>query len=87
MTMRWMALLVANAVVLGVLGLYRASEAQPNRNPLPFANDVEQRFEIIAQLQKINQQLAEQNALLRSGKLRVVVELPNPAGPHDLPRP
>ncbi len=71
---RWTALLVGNVVMLCVLGFYGNSQAQPNEPNLPFANAVEQRIEIINQLKELNVQLKEQNALLRSGKLKVVID-------------
>lgn len=72
---RWTLLLALCAVGLGVLSLYRSTEAAPPVAQLPFANSVEQRFEIINQLKETNALLREQNALLRSGKLRVQVEV------------
>lgn len=69
----WSMLLTVNVVSLCVLGFYGRSDAAPKSANEPFANSVEQRFEIIRQLQQINDQLKEQNALLKSGKLRVVV--------------
>ena len=72
---RWMALLVANAVALCMLGFYGSSSAQlaqPAPN-LPFANQVEQTDEIIQQLKQLNLLMKEQNNLLRSGRLQVVV--------------
>lgn len=71
---RWLALIISNVVILCVLGFYGTSQAQPNEPNLPFANAVEQRVEIINQLKQLNEQLKEQNALLRSGKLKVVVD-------------
>lgn len=76
---RWAALVAANVVCLCVLGFYQMSDAAPRqeKNAPPFANAVQQRFDIIAELRETNKLLAEQNALLRSGKLRVVIELPD----------
>lgn len=71
---RWLALIISNVVILCVLGFYGTSQAQPNEPNLPFANAVEQRVEIINQLKQLNEQLKEQNALLRSGKLKVVID-------------
>ncbi len=54
---------------------------QSNNGELPFANSVVQRFDMIDQLKQINAQLKEQNALLRSGTVRVLVSLdPQAAG-------
>jgi cell division protein FtsB len=77
---RWMPVLALNFVGLCVLGLYSPSGAQPPDN-LPFANSVEQRQEMIAQLKQINALLKEQNALLKSGRLAVVVVEPPAAVP------
>jgi hypothetical protein len=70
---RWTFLVMFNVAALSVLGLYRASSAQaPQVNP-PFANAVDQQAEIINQLKEVNRQLRDQNALLRSGALHVVI--------------
>ena len=71
-------LAITGAILLCVLGLYRPSTAadpessQPNQ---PFANSVEQRAEMIEQLKAVVAELKEQNALLRSGKLKVLVSI------------
>lgn len=69
----WTALLATNVVSLGMLGFYQTTTAAPPQNPEPFANAVQQRFEMIDALRDISSQLKEQNALLRSGKLEVVI--------------
>ncbi len=76
------ALGAAVAVLCGVLSLYRATDAAP-RAEAPFGNALEQRLRQIEELQAIrdllkaqNAMLKEQNALLSSGKLQVVVTLP-----------
>jgi len=56
-----------------VLGFYQTSAAAPRQAPRQFANPVEQTFEVINQLKQLNALMKEQNQLLRSGKLRVVV--------------
>jgi hypothetical protein len=62
---------VAMGLVLSVLGFYGSSIAQvPNA---PFGNAVELQGEIINQLKLLNASVKEQNALLRSGRLQVVV--------------
>ena len=71
---RWGALLLANAVVWCVLGLHEASFAAPQGAQPPFANAVEQRAETNRQLAEIAGLLKEQNAMLRSGKLTVIVQ-------------
>ena len=58
---------------LCVLGLYETSSAAPRGDNEPFANSVEQRAEMIVQLREISALLKEQNALLKSGQLTVVV--------------
>ncbi len=47
----------------------------PPEESQPFANSVEQRAEMISQLKEIVAELKEQNALLRSGNLKVLVSL------------
>ena len=70
---KWMALLSLNVALWCVLGFYSSMSAAPQRGQPPFANSVEQRAEIVRQLQELNASLKEQNALLRSGKLQVVI--------------
>jgi hypothetical protein len=72
----WLALLGANALFCCVLGFYEMSDAAPPAMNQPFANSVEQRVDMVAQLKEINTQLKELNALLRSGNLQVVVREP-----------
>jgi hypothetical protein len=75
---RFVALLVVNVLGWCMLTLHQTGAAPnpPGTATPPFANSVEQRFETIDQLKQINAQLKEQNAFLRSGALRVIVELP-----------
>jgi len=77
LTNRWSLLLIANALAWCMLLFYQATIAAPPGKPqdgrLPFANPVAQRNEMIEQLRQMNQQLQEQNALLKSGRLTVVV--------------
>jgi hypothetical protein len=70
---RWVALLLANTVAWCVLGLHQATVAAPQSGQPPFANAVEQRAETNRQLAEIAALLKEQNAMLRSGKLNVIV--------------
>jgi len=72
----WLFPLVAVAATWGVLSFYQSSSAQQRGATQPFANSVEQRMEMISHLKSIEQLMREQNELLRSGKLKVVVELP-----------
>ncbi len=58
-------LVVLNVVALSVLALYGTSAAAPREAPQPFANAVEQRFEIIRELKQLNALVKEQNELLR----------------------
>ncbi len=78
---RWLVVAVAAALIFGVLSLYQASDAAPRQQP--FGNSLEQRQEQIALLTEISELLKQQNALMRehnallsSGKLQVVVTLP-----------
>lgn len=72
----WMLLIGANALCCVVLSFYRTSDAASQKSPPPFANAVEQRFEMVRELKEIKQLLKEQNALLRSGQLQVTVREP-----------
>lgn len=73
---RWTALVAANVLGWCMLSFHQPTSAAPAKEGAPFANSVEQRFEMIAQLREINAQLKEQNALLRSGALRVTLQQP-----------
>jgi hypothetical protein len=81
---RWGLLVGLNLFCWYMLGLHQpASVAQtsPTNGEQPFANSVVQRFDMIDELRQINAQLKEQNALLRSGTVRVLVSLdPQAAG-------
>ena len=73
----WAVLIAANVLCYGVLSFYQTTDAAaPKGNPPPFANAVQQRMETIGHLKDIKELLQEQNALLRSGNLRVVVAEP-----------
>lgn len=72
----WVLLVAANVLFCGVLSLYRTSDAAAPAKP-PFANAVQQRMDMINQLKQINALLKEQNALLSSGKLKVVIGEPD----------
>ena len=65
-TLRWAVLLTANLFLWGVLSFYESSSAAPPGGTPPFANAVEQRHEIIRELQDIKMLLQEQNQLLRA---------------------
>ena len=77
----WAVLLLLNAFAFGMLGLYQTGHA----GSPPFANTTESRLDMVEQLKEIRDLLKEQNALLRSGEVKVIVtELPK-AG--EVPRP
>lgn len=73
----WAVLIAANVLFYCVLSFYQTSSAAPQPTRLPFANAVEQRIETVKLLNEIKELLKEQNALLRSGNLQVVVSEPN----------
>lgn len=68
----WPLLLVVNVVAWCVLVFYETSNAAKPPDNQPFANAVEQRIEMIQVLRDIHAQLKEQNALLRSGQVKVI---------------
>ncbi|HUS39943.1 MAG TPA: hypothetical protein VMX74_10860 [Pirellulales bacterium] len=68
----WSMLIMATVLCLCVLSFYRTSPAAPG-NQMPFANPTGQRLEMVEQLKELNRLIKQQNALLSSGKLRVVV--------------
>jgi hypothetical protein len=71
-----MLLLIANVLCYGVLSFYQTGAAQSGSRPT-LANPVEERKEVISNLEEIKNLLKEQNALLRSGQVKVIVtELP-----------
>lgn len=74
---KWIMAAVGLAVVACMLGLWQSSSAaERTGGEPPFANAVEQRQESNALLREIRDLLKEQNTLLRSGKVQVVVSLP-----------
>lgn len=81
LTPRWMwgLLLAANALFLCVLGFYQTTSAQ-TQNPAqqPFANSLQQRLDMVEAQKETNRLLQEQNDLLRSGQLKVIVVQPTP---------
>ena len=70
---RWAVLVTANSLAWCMLCFHQQGTAAPQPATPPFANAVEQRIEMIEQLKQINAQLKEQNTLLRSGTLKVVI--------------
>jgi hypothetical protein len=72
----WTLLVIANVLVYCVLSFYQTGAAQSGPRPT-LANPVQERMEMIANLQDIKALLKEQNALLRSGQVKVIVtEMP-----------
>ncbi len=70
-------LVVAVVMVQAVLGLYRPGAAQTGTPRPTLANAPEDRQTMIANLEEIKNLLKEQNELLKSGQLKVIVaELP-----------
>jgi hypothetical protein len=69
----WLVPLAAVVATWGVLSFYQPSNAQQKGPSQPFANAVQQRSEMVEHLKAIEALLTEQNDLLRSGKLRVIV--------------
>ena len=73
----WALLVAANVLCYCVLSFYQANAAAPRTTGRPpFANSVEQRMEMINLLKEIREELKQQNALLQSGKLKVIVGEP-----------
>lgn len=73
----WALLIAANVLGYCVLGFYQRTDAAAAKgNPPPFANAVQQRMEMIGHLRDIKDLLKEQNGLLRSGNLTVVLREP-----------
>ncbi len=70
----FLAIAVATGGLLWSLGEPAPTAAQRQGVRPPFANAVEQRAETIRLLREIRDLLREQNALLKSGKVRVVVQ-------------
>ena len=66
---RWLFVAGLLAAGISVLGLYSPSGSAQQATPLPFANAVEQRTEMIRELQAIKALLKEQNDLIRQATL------------------
>lgn len=79
----WVVFLLAIVATLCVLGFYQGNAAaqRPAEKENLFGNAIEQRGEVIAQLKEIKELLKEQNNLLRSGKIQVIVTLPDKPSP------
>jgi hypothetical protein len=81
----WALLLAANVLGYCMLSFYQTTTAATPPGP-SFPNSAELRVEMIDQLKEIKDLLKEQNALLRSGDVKVIVtELPKlaPAAPAE----
>jgi hypothetical protein len=63
----WVMLLFANVLAWSMLGFHSRSGAAPQEVRAPFDNAVQQRGEMIRELQEIKALLREQNGLLRAG--------------------
>lgn len=73
----WALLIAANVLCYCVLSFYQTTDAaSPKRNPPPFASSIDQRIETNGHLRDIKNLLQQQNALLRSGSLKVVLSQP-----------
>lgn len=70
---RWLTLVALNFVCLAGTWWYSQSIAAPPETRQPFANPVQQRQAMIQLLEDSNRLLREQNALLKSGKLKVEI--------------
>ena len=71
---KWFVLVLLNVALWCAFAFSQHTGAAP-RGVTP-ANPVVQRNQIVAELQEIKALLQTQNALLRSGELKVVVEKP-----------
>jgi hypothetical protein len=72
-----MLLVIANVLCYCVLSFYQTGAAQSGAARPTLANPAEQQQEIISNLEQIKNLMKEQNALLRSGQVKVIVtELP-----------
>ena len=70
-----------------MLGLYQTGTAAPPKgSEIPFVPPAEQRVEMVNLLREIRDALKEQNELLRSGSLRVVITLPEKKEPQEQPQ-
>ena len=75
----WTLLVLLNVTAFGVLGLYQTTHAGSPIGSPPFANTSESRLEMVQELKEIRDLLKEQNALLKSGEVKVIVTgLPKP---------
>jgi hypothetical protein len=74
---RWTWLVAVNAIALCMLGFYSQLGAAPPAGQPPFANPIDQRFDMIRELHEIKELLKEQNSLLRAGAEKNAAVKPN----------
>lgn len=69
----WIVAAAVGVAVCCMLSFYQTTSAAPPAAGGPFANPTELRLETVEQLKEIKELLKEQNALLRSGDLKVTI--------------
>ena len=69
---RWFVLVAANVVAWCMLSFYGSTGAAPTTAKQPFRNPVEQRQQIIRELQDIKALLKEQTAVIREAAAKDV---------------
>ncbi len=69
----WIGIIVVNAFFWFMLATAPPAGADPRRPPTLPVNPATQRAEMVRELSQIKQLLQEQNQILRSGKVKVVV--------------
>ncbi|MCA9124164.1 MAG: hypothetical protein H6822_02260 [Planctomycetaceae bacterium] len=69
----WIALVVVNALLWFMFAADPSAEADPRQPPTVPVNPAAQRAEMVRELTEIKQLLKEQNQLLQSGRVKVVV--------------
>ena len=69
----WATIIAANLLGWCVLSFLQSTSVAQQTGRQPFANSVEQRGEMIELLRELNTQLREQNELMRSGRLQVII--------------
>lgn len=62
---RWLVATALMSAGIGMLGLYGPTGSAQQPQPLPFANSVEQRGEILKELREIKELLKEEVSLIR----------------------
>jgi hypothetical protein len=69
----WVGLVVLNVLLWFVFVFGPEAEADPRQPPTLPVNPAAQRAEMVRELSEINQLLKEQNRLLQSGRVKVIV--------------